>query len=503
MTQNLVLPETDLRERAYSAFKNICQYNISPNGDAIPDIRLYDYLDADLINRLRSEGFIIPQFMLEQSRHMHTALALSDLSTQFRDLIVGDSSRGVTPYSLLFTFLYDYELIDSLIREQLVFDKPNSTSANPKGFFSITDSLVSDYYGHSHKEMKKNVLEFLSKNNKSKRWKKNQSFDLSEIIDIRQEFFDTYSVSSKSFDRHVMAIYAQKGGTGKSHITLSLAGALSLGLNKNNKVLVIDTDYQRSSTEVLQSTSQFYKDGYQKTVFDLLIKQSELEPTVESLNAFKSECFKAVVESELPNVDLLPAGEFSTIDTRYEISSGSGSKNLRPDSLRSIIDNICEFKKYDYILIDTRPDAGTTAALSYFACDQQIAVYKPTGIDYNAFVNFSKRMAIEVIPKLIPRDCNNYKSPKNNLVVINQYQQNISDVNQMVSIMDLGLESSSIMSRSQVMISNSTATTKCGAQESTIWNPAKGTIQPKPLKDHRRQFIQLAFEIIESQKGGE
>lgn len=130
----------------------------------------------------------------------------------------------------------------------------------------------------------------------------------------------------------IIAIANQKGGVGKTTITLNLAYCLAaLG----RKTLVIDLDPQASLTEALHLPS----DGW---------------PMADALMGHPCHC-----APELPMVDCFPnfraiPSDYAALETA-EISLGSRQGGA-PDQLADMLDTITT--DLDYIILDTRPSRG-------------------------------------------------------------------------------------------------------------------------------------------------
>src|SRR5262245_22110849 len=93
---------------------------------------------------------------------------------------------------------------------------------------------------------------------------------------------------------HTIAIATQKGGAGKSTLTINLAAALA---EQQRRVLVIDLDPQANSTECLGVELEESNDGI-----------TPRRRTVAALLADDGTALADVVHStNVPNVDIVPA----------------------------------------------------------------------------------------------------------------------------------------------------------------------------------------------------
>lgn len=132
---------------------------------------------------------------------------------------------------------------------------------------------------------------------------------------------------SDGFDSHVIAVSNQKGGEGKTTISLYLAEALA----ENHKVLLIDWDPQANATQL------FLKDDV-PSVMDYLgyrgKKAKNIEPAIKTIGE---------------NFDLLPSTlELANLTTPYE-----------RDDFELLNEAILPLRsRYEYIIIDCPPSLG-------------------------------------------------------------------------------------------------------------------------------------------------
>lgn len=147
-----------------------------------------------------------------------------------------------------------------------------------------------------------------------------------------------------------VAVLNQKGGVGKTTVTLGLASA---GAAAGHRVLVVDLDPQGASSWVLGHDP----DEETATLADLLAT----EPSVTVVRS-------AIAQGSWgPGVDLLAA------DARLQdFESGSIRR------LRRVIDRVAD--EYDAVLIDCPPSLGTLTRSALTAARHALVVVEPSAL---------------------------------------------------------------------------------------------------------------------------
>ncbi|WP_371365043.1 Sporulation initiation inhibitor protein Soj [Sporomusa rhizae] len=159
----------------------------------------------------------------------------------------------------------------------------------------------------------------------------------------------------------VIAIANQKGGVGKTTTAVNLAACLA-ELGKN--VLLIDIDPQGNSTSGLG----FNKGTIKRCVYDALVNDVPLE--------------SIVVETEIPNLKLLPA-TIQLAGAEIELVSMMS----REGKLKRAIDK-AKFA-YDYVLIDCPPSLGLLTINSLTAAN---SVLVPIQCEFYALEGLTQLM---------------------------------------------------------------------------------------------------------------
>jgi chromosome partitioning protein len=151
-----------------------------------------------------------------------------------------------------------------------------------------------------------------------------------------KKYFD--SESTDYFDSHVIAISNQKGGEGKTTISLYLSEALAL----DHKVLLVDWDPQANATQL------FLKDDI-PTVMDCL-----------GYRGRKSKPLKNIIQNVLPNLDLVPSTlELANLTTPYD----RDDFELLKEALLPVR------SEYEFIIIDCPPSLGLILENALIAAD--------------------------------------------------------------------------------------------------------------------------------------
>ena len=155
----------------------------------------------------------------------------------------------------------------------------------------------------------------------------------------------------------VIAVINQKGGVGKTTVTLNLAAALARQTQKSKRVLLVDLDPQANLTGgVITAEDSVAPDA----LYAALITQSALCPE------------DAAQVLDWPRLGLLPAGP--GLNDAAETSFGHihGHEYILGDMLMAFDD-----QGYDYCLIDCRPSLGPFARTAINAAHKIIIPITP------------------------------------------------------------------------------------------------------------------------------
>lgn len=153
----------------------------------------------------------------------------------------------------------------------------------------------------------------------------------------------------------VIAVANQKGGAGKSTVTVNLAVALG---HAGKRVLVVDADPQFDSTAMLGCAP----DDAPHTIADVFLGTVEAAPAVRAAVA--------------PSVDLL-AGDARMADVELTLVSQVRREEFLAEALRDVLAD------YDYLLIDCPPNLGLLTVNAFVAADEVLIPISM--IDRNAY----------------------------------------------------------------------------------------------------------------------
>lgn len=162
-----------------------------------------------------------------------------------------------------------------------------------------------------------------------------------------------------------IAIASQKGGTGKTTTSISLAAGLG---RKGSKVLLIDLDSQANSSKVL--LPQYPSIPKEETVYITVLKR---EPLV-------------IHPTHIPGVDIAPS-HILLSNTDIELTTAKDHREARLKHQLTTIQN-----QYDHVIIDCPPALSWLTINAFTAVQQIIVVVAPGYFELDSIVQITKTL---------------------------------------------------------------------------------------------------------------
>jgi chromosome partitioning protein len=161
----------------------------------------------------------------------------------------------------------------------------------------------------------------------------------------------------------VIAIASQKGGTGKTTTSISLAAGLA---HRGRKVLLVDTDSQANSSKVL--IPHYLELKRENTICITILQRQPL----------------VIHPTYIPNLDIVPA-HILLSNTDIELTTARDHREAR---LKQALDAIKG--EYDTIFIDCPPTLSWLTINAFTAADKAIVVVAPGYFELDSIVQISK-----------------------------------------------------------------------------------------------------------------
>src|SRR5512144_1488981 len=163
----------------------------------------------------------------------------------------------------------------------------------------------------------------------------------------------------------VISIASQKGGTGKTSTSISLAAGLA---HKGKRVLLVDIDSQANSSKVL--LHNYPGISKEQTIYATILNRGPL----------------VIHETHVPNLSIVPSHTLLS-NTDIELTT---AKDHRESRLKTELDKIKP--QYDYIFIDNPLALGWLTLNSFTASDRVLVVVSPGYFELDSLVQLGKTL---------------------------------------------------------------------------------------------------------------
>lgn len=164
----------------------------------------------------------------------------------------------------------------------------------------------------------------------------------------------------------VISIASQKGGTGKTSTSISLAAGLA---RRGKRVLLIDIDSQANSSKVL--LPDYVELRKEDTIYVTILERQPLP----------------VRSTSIPNLSIVPS-HILLSNTDVELTT---AKDHREERLKNALDAMKE--RYDCVLIDCPPALSWLTINAFTASDQVLVVVAPGYFELDSIVQLWKTIA--------------------------------------------------------------------------------------------------------------
>jgi chromosome partitioning protein len=171
----------------------------------------------------------------------------------------------------------------------------------------------------------------------------------------------------------IYAIASQKGGTGKTTTSITLAAGLA---RKGKKVLLVDLDSQANASKVLLSDYKQIRSA--ETIFRTIIgipQDGEVEKQLSPLPIHPTHNI---------GLELVPS-HILLADTDMELTTALDHREAR---LKTELDKIKA--NYDFIFIDCPPALGWLTLNAFTAAEQVLVVVEPGYFELDSILQLQK-----------------------------------------------------------------------------------------------------------------
>jgi chromosome partitioning protein len=161
----------------------------------------------------------------------------------------------------------------------------------------------------------------------------------------------------------VIAVASQKGGTGKTTTSISLAAGLA---RKGKQTLLVDIDSQANASKVL--LPDYPRLSAEQTIHRTILSRQPL----------------AVHPTAVPHLEVVPS-HILLSNTDIELTTALDHREAR---LKTQLDRIKE--QYDFVIIDCPPTLSWLTINAFTAADRVLIVVSPGYFELDSIVQISK-----------------------------------------------------------------------------------------------------------------
>ena len=163
----------------------------------------------------------------------------------------------------------------------------------------------------------------------------------------------------------IIAIASQKGGTGKTSTSISLASGLA---RKGKRVLLLDLDSQANSSKVL--LPNYVEIGKEETIYETIINCNPLN----------------IRPTTVQNLDIVPS-HILLADTDVELTTAIDHREAR---LKNELEKVKT--SYEYVIIDCPPALSWLTVNAFTAADGIIVVVSPGYFELDSLVQINRTL---------------------------------------------------------------------------------------------------------------
>src|SRR6266508_747042 len=163
----------------------------------------------------------------------------------------------------------------------------------------------------------------------------------------------------------IISIASQKGGTGKTTTSISLAAGLA---RKGKRVLLVDIDSQANSSKVL--LPDYLAIPHEQTIYATILDRKPLP----------------IHHTSVPSLAIVPS-HILLSNTEIELTTAIDHREARLQQQLDAING-----SYDYVFIDCPPALSWLTINAFTASDKVLVVVSPGYFELDSIVQLNKTM---------------------------------------------------------------------------------------------------------------